>query len=189
MYATCVGRPTREAVFWAPVLAAGPGAVLSHRSAAELYGLLDAPKSQVVHVMVPRSRTVAPMRRVVIHYSQRADAARHPALQPPRTRLEDTVLDIAAAETTETRATAWILTACASRRTTPDRLLAAMDGRRRMRRRRMLLAVLGDARAGVASIPGVQIRVRGGAAPRPSNGTPSTPHASLATTGARPTAW
>lgn len=51
------------------------------------------------------------MKGVVIHYSRRAQIARHPALQPPRTRLEDTVLDLAAAETTAARAIGWILTA------------------------------------------------------------------------------
>lgn len=152
VYATYSGPPNRESRLWAAVLAAGPGAVLSHRTAAELHGLLDAPRSQVVHITVPRSRTIVPMRRVVIHYSQRVNAARHPGLLPPRTRLEDTVLDLAQAEATATRAVGWILRACASRRTTPDRLLRAMDGRLRVRRRSMLLAALGDARAGVESM-------------------------------------
>jgi hypothetical protein len=88
----------------------------------------------------------------VIHYSRRAGVARHPALEPPRTRLEETVLDLAEAATTGTGAISWILAACASRRTKPGRLLRAMDSRARIRRRRMLLAALGDARAGVESI-------------------------------------
>ena len=92
------------------------------------------------------------MKGVVIHYSQRVDVARHPVLEPPRTRLEETVLDLAAAEATPARATAWILSACASRRTTPDRLRAAMESRPRIRGRKMLLAALGDARTGVESI-------------------------------------
>jgi hypothetical protein len=108
--------------------------------------------------MVPRGRTVAPMRAVVIHYSQRVDVARHPALEPPRTRLEETVLDLAAAESTATGAISWILNACASRRTRPGRLLEVMDARprmrkrNRMRKRKLLLVALGDARIGVQSI-------------------------------------
>jgi Transcriptional regulator, AbiEi antitoxin/Protein of unknown function (DUF559) len=152
VYAGYSGPLTRASLMWAAVLAAGPGAVLCYRTAAELHGLLDAPKDEAIHVMVPRSRTLRPMRRVVVHYSRRVDAARHPALQPPRTRLEETVLDLAEAERTANGAIAWILDACASRRTRPERLLEAMDARPRMRRRKILLAALGDARIGVHSI-------------------------------------
>ncbi len=152
VYANYSGPLTRGSLMWAAVLGAGPGAVLCHRSAAELYGLLDAPDGAVIHVMVPGWRTVAPMRLVVIHYSQRVEAARHPALEPPRTRLEETVLDLAEAERTATGAVSWILSACASRRTTPGRLTETMAARPRMRRRTLLLAALGDARIGVHSI-------------------------------------
>src|SRR5258708_30718902 len=102
--------------------------------------------------MVARGHTVAPMKGVVIHYSRRVDVARHPALEPPRTRLEETVLDLAEAEATATGAISWILTACASRRTKPDLLLRALENRSRVRRRNLLLAALGDARIGVQTI-------------------------------------
>jgi Transcriptional regulator, AbiEi antitoxin/Protein of unknown function (DUF559) len=152
VYAAYSGRPTRQSMMWAAVLGAGQGAVLCHRSAAELHGLLDTGQNPVIHVMVPRGRTVAPMRDVVAHYSQRVDIARHPALEPPRTRLEETVLDLAEAESTATGAISWILNACASRRTKPGRLLEVMDARPRMRRRKLLLVALGDARIGVQSV-------------------------------------
>lgn len=45
VYATFTGEPSREALLWAAILRAGPRAVLSHQTAAELYGLLDAPVS------------------------------------------------------------------------------------------------------------------------------------------------
>jgi hypothetical protein len=152
VYLTYSGPPARTSLLWGAVLAVKSGAVLCHQTAAELHGLADGRNDSVVHVMVPRGRPVARMKGVAIHYSRRVEIARHPALQPPRTRLEDTVLDLAEAEPTATGAIGWILTACASRRTTPDRLLKAMDGRLRMRRRTVLLAALGDARAGVASL-------------------------------------
>jgi hypothetical protein len=152
VYAAYSGRPARDSLIWAAVLGARSGAVLCHQTAAELYGLLEAREGREIHVMVARGSAVVPMKNVVIHYSQRVDFARHPVLEPPRTRLEETVLDLAAAEATATRATGWILIACASRRTTPDRLLTALKSRPRMRRRTMLLAALGDARAGVGSI-------------------------------------
>jgi very-short-patch-repair endonuclease len=102
--------------------------------------------------MVSSGQAVAPMKGVVVHYSRRVDVARHPALEPARTRLEETVLDLAEAESTATGAISWILTACASRRTKPDRLLRALEDRPRMRRRKILLAALGDARIGVETI-------------------------------------
>jgi hypothetical protein len=126
--------------------------VLCHQTAAELHGLLDVGKGREIHVMVPRGHSATPLMGVVIHYSQRADVARHPALEPPRTRLEDTVLDLAEAEVTANGAIGWILNACASRRTKPERLLRAMESRPRIRRRKILLAALGDARVGVESI-------------------------------------
>src|SRR5271169_538667 len=50
-YATFSGVPPREARLWAAVLRAGPGAVLSHETAAEVHGLVDKP-SRVIHVTV-----------------------------------------------------------------------------------------------------------------------------------------
>jgi hypothetical protein len=152
VYAAYSGQPTRESLMWAAVLGARQGAVLSHQSAAELHGLLNASQGRAIHVMVQRARNVAAMKGIVIHYSKRVDVARHPALEPPRTRLEETVLDLAEAEATATGAVAWMLTACASRRTRPDLLLRAIESRPRVRRRKVLLAALGDARLGVQSI-------------------------------------
>jgi hypothetical protein len=152
VYVGYSGPLTRMSMMWAAVLAAGPGAMLCYRTAAELHGLLEAPRGEAIHVMVPRYRTLRPVRGVVIHYSRRVAVARHPALEPPRTRLEETVLDLAEAEHTADGAISWILNACGSRRTLPDRLLAAMDARPRMRRRKILLVALGDARIGIQSI-------------------------------------
>jgi len=115
VYAGYSGGPARESLMWAAILAVRSGAVLCHQTAAELHGLLDVGKVRAIHVMVPRGRPVTPLRGVVIHYSRRVDVARHPALEPPRTRLEETVLDLAEAEATATGAISWILSACASR--------------------------------------------------------------------------
>ena len=147
------GRPDRAAMLWAAVLGAGPRAVLSHETAAELHGLLSASARQdgPIHVMVPRGNQVAAMRRVRLHYSQRLEASRHPVLLPPVTRLEDTTLDLAGAAATVTDGIGWILRACGTRRTTPDRLRQAMAARLRLRWRSELSTALGDARSGVHS--------------------------------------
>jgi hypothetical protein len=152
VYAAYSGLPARESLLWAAVLGVRSGGVLCHQTAAELHGLRDVGKSRKIHVMVPRGHSITALTGVVIHYSRRVNVARHPALEPPRTRLEETVLDLAEAEATTTGAISWILTACASRRTKPELLLQAMASRPRMRRRKVLLAALGDARIGVESI-------------------------------------
>src|SRR6202044_2077210 len=100
---------------------------LSHETAAELHGLLSvgARLSMSIHVTVPRSHQVAAMRQVRLHYSQRLAASRPPALLPPVTRLDDTVLDLAGTAATVTDGIGWILHACGTRRTTPERLRPA----------------------------------------------------------------
>jgi hypothetical protein len=153
VYAAFSGKPDREAMHWAAVLGAGPRAVLSHETAAELYGLLGTRTrpGPLVHVMVPRGQRVAAMSEVRLHYSQRLDISRHPVLLPPVTRLEDTILDLAGTAATLPDGIAWILRGCASRRTTPDRLRQTMAARLRLRWRKELSVALGDARSGVQS--------------------------------------
>src|ERR1700744_2461972 len=46
VYATFTGKPGRDAWLWAIVLRAGPGAMLSHRTAAGLSGLIEYPTVQ-----------------------------------------------------------------------------------------------------------------------------------------------
>jgi hypothetical protein len=152
VYAAFTGPLPRAAMIWAAVLAAGSGAVLSHQTAAELSGLLSPAPWQRIHVTVPSGARVVAPAGVVIHYSRRVEVARHPALLPPRTRVEETVLDLAAGAATATDAIGWILSACGSRRTTPNRLRRVMAARSGIRRRKLLLAVLGEARDGVHSV-------------------------------------
>ena len=52
VYATFTGDPSREARLWAAVLWAGPGAVLSHETAAEIHHLTDKPSLRI-HISVP----------------------------------------------------------------------------------------------------------------------------------------
>src|SRR5215469_15042398 len=56
-YAAFSGEVSRKATLWAAVLYAGRGAVLSHQSAAELWGLADTPSS-LIHLAVPSDRRV-----------------------------------------------------------------------------------------------------------------------------------
>lgn len=154
VYATFSGLPPREATLWAAVLRAGPGATLSHQTAAELYGLIDQP-SELIHVTVPAGRNPARRRKIpglVIHRSRRICAARHPALSPPRTRVEDTVLDLVEAARDFDEAFTWICRAVGRRRTTAPLLAAAVAARKRMRWRTEVTAALADVADGVHSL-------------------------------------
>jgi len=150
VYATFSGKPDRDARLWAVVLRAGPRAMLSHYTAAGLYGLIQAP-GEPVHVIVPRDRCPRRIPGVIIHRCDRPDRARHPVLLPPRTRIEETVLDLVAAAGTADDAFGWVFRATGQGLTTAERLRAAMSRHEKMRWRRELTACLDDAEAGVRS--------------------------------------
>jgi hypothetical protein len=151
VYATFSGDPGRAAILWAAVLRVGDKAVLSHYTAAELAGLIGTP-SAVIHVTVPRSHGVSSIPGVALHYSRRLAQARHPVRTPPQTRVEETVLDLATGAARLDEALGWILRACGSRRTTPDRLAAALALRDRIRWRTELGAALSLGAQGVHSL-------------------------------------
>lgn len=73
VYAVGHPRPSREGRWLAAVFAAGPGAVLSHRDAAALWGLLDSARA-VVDVSTPR-RSRARVEGVQLHRPRRLDPA------------------------------------------------------------------------------------------------------------------
>jgi len=153
VYVTFSGEPLRETVLWAALLRAGPGAVLSHQTAAERHGLIDEP-SPVIVITVPASRSPArtPIPGVVIHRSDAIVRTRHPAMLPPCTRVEDTVLDLIQVAPTFDDAYAWICRAIGRRRTTTDRIQLAMTARKRMRWRQEIALALGDAADGALSV-------------------------------------
>lgn len=151
VYVTFTGEPGREAVLWAALRRAGPAAVLSHYTAAELSQLAARP-SPLVHVTVPRQQHVREIPGVVIHRSSRIEAARHPTLMPPRTRIEETTLDLAGTAAGLDDAFGWLARACGGRQTTPDLLRAALGQRARMRWRAELTAALTDIGDGAHSV-------------------------------------
>ena len=150
VYATFSGPIPREALLWGAVLHVGDQAVLSHQSAAELWRLSDAPASSI-HVSVPRQAGQRVASGLVVHYSARLAAARHPARLPPQTILEETVLDLADLSATAEDAVAWPIRACQRRLTTPDKIVGALQQRNRARWRRDLVDAVAETRAGVHS--------------------------------------
>ena len=151
VYATFSGEPARSCWLWAAVLRAGPASMLSHQTAAELWDVPSRP-SPLIHVTVPSGSPVAAIPGIVLHYSRRAETARHNLLAPPRTRVEETVLDLAQTAATLDDALGWVFGACGSRVTTASHLSAAMALRRRMRWRRELASALADTGSGVHSL-------------------------------------
>jgi predicted transcriptional regulator of viral defense system len=153
VYAAFSGEPSRETVLWAALLRAGPGAVLSHQTAAERHGLIDEPSSLITITVAASKRPArAKISGLVIHRSDAILRARHPAMLPPCTRVEDTVLDLIEIAPTFDDAYAWICRAVGRRRTTTDRIRLAMDARKKMRWRREITVALGDADGGALSV-------------------------------------
>jgi hypothetical protein len=151
VYATFSGRLSREAELWAAVLRAGPGAALSHETAAELLGLTGN-RSDIIHVAVPSGRHPGPIRGAVAHQSSRIAAARHPVQLPPRTRVEETTLDLTQSAASFNEAYDWLCRAISGRLTTAARLRAALDARPKVRWRTGLIIALAEAGSGVHSI-------------------------------------
>lgn len=154
VYATFSGPLPRDAQLWAAILRAGAGAMLSHETAAEVHGIVDRPIGSGIHVTVPVSRRPAqrkPARGIIIH---RSDQSRQQDLGPfnlPRTRVEDTVLDLVAAAPTFDRAYAWIARSVSRKLVTVDALRAVLVTRKRVRWRAWLNDALEDADDGVYS--------------------------------------
>lgn len=151
VYATITGPLPRRSLLWATVLQVGRGAMLSHQSAAEADGLTHVPSSPI-HVTVPARRRVDPIPGVRVHICRRAEQKRDPLVEPPRTRVEETVLDLAEAARSFEEAFGWVCRAVSGRFTTTQRLRAAMDSRSRVGRRAGLEVALADVEQGVHSV-------------------------------------
>jgi predicted transcriptional regulator of viral defense system len=150
VYAVFSGPPTRDTWLWAAVLRAGDGAVLSHKTAAELHGLIDT-AAESIYVTVPSARRVRNS-GIVIRISARTEEATQPGREPPRTTVEETVLDLAQLARTLDDACGWITRACGKRLTTEQKLRSALAMRKKMRWRAELDDVLAAAGDGIHSV-------------------------------------
>jgi very-short-patch-repair endonuclease len=151
VYAAFTGEPGREAELWAAVLRAGPHAVLSHQTAAELDGLTSR-RSEAIHVTVPDGKHVRQISGIRLHRSERLTEARHPSRTPPRTRVEETVLDLTQTARNIDGAFGWLCQACGSRLTTPELLITALEKRGKVRWRCILRGALADIDDGALSV-------------------------------------
>jgi predicted transcriptional regulator of viral defense system len=95
VYAVGHTAPSHMADLWAAVLYAGPGAMLSHASAAHHRTLIIyAP--QVIHVSTPRKKARSIPGVVQVHTERKLARSTHEGI--PTTTVAQTVLDLAATE-------------------------------------------------------------------------------------------
>ena len=159
VYATFTGPLPREARLWAALRRVGQGAMLSHETAAEVHGLVDAPVSKTIHITVPPRRR--PVQRGIDTGSRDPPVHESRPQLPitwklPRTRIEDTVLDLIDAAPTFQAAYGWISRAVSRRFTTTTMLRPALAARRRARYRGELAVALGESDDGIHS--GLELR-------------------------------
>jgi hypothetical protein len=151
VYATFSGPLPREARLWAALRSAGDGALLSHETAAEVQELADRP-SRVIHVTVPSHRRRVQHRRgVVIHRSNQSWPEFPGTAKLPRTRIQDTVLDLVGASANFDQAYGWIARAVSRDLVTVSMLRRALSARRRIRWRAWLTDSLEESKDGVNS--------------------------------------
>lgn len=153
VYVTVSGALPREAQLRAALLRAGPGAVFTHETAAEIHGLLASP-SHVIHITVPERRNPARYGKIpgvrIYRSDIIVDDSRVSGKTLPCTTVEDTVIDLVNRSKNFDAAYEWVCKALGKWRTTPDRLLAAMKARKRVRFRRDIEIVLQVARGAMS---------------------------------------
>jgi hypothetical protein len=139
---------TRE---FAALLYAGPGSALSHDSAGFRWRVCSDPG--VIHITTTYANHVKPQPGLVIHRSRTLSQADiHPSLEPRRTRIERTVLDLLAEKTTVDGALSLVADAVRQQQTTAARLGDALRPRPRTRWRSEILTALPDLNAGAHSL-------------------------------------
>lgn len=150
VYASFTGEPLRDAVLWAALLRVGPGSILSHETAAEVDGLLGN-RSKLLHVTIPESKRVRPIAGFAIHRSERIAEAREPWLLPPRTMIEETVIDLTQDAASFDEVVSLLARACQRRLTCAVLIRERIAMRAKVRWRSDILRALEDVADGVHS--------------------------------------
>lgn len=151
------GDLSTEQQTWAATLNADARgqAGLAAWTAAELSGLTGWQRPSN-HVLVRRGVLVAALRgvEVTVHESRRFEPLEdlHPAVAPPRTRIERSVLDAAVWSSTHRSAFGIVAAAVQQRLTTAAKLLVVLDTLGSVRRRALLSACLIDIEGGAHAV-------------------------------------
>lgn len=129
---------------WAAVLVHEPAA-LCDVSALNRAG-------EVIHVAIEHPRSGPRLTGVRLHRVVGLSDRVQWNASPPRLRIEEAVIDVASAAPTRARAVAVITDACQRRLTTPSRVAAALQTRRRVRDGVWLRQVVSEAADGALSV-------------------------------------
>ena len=133
VYGAFTGATPWAAGLWAAVLYAGPGALLSHETAAEVLGLTDR-RCPVIHVTIPARRRVKPPSGVAVHRSYFDYPQWRPQRGiPPHTFYGETIIDLVAAADNLDDVIAWVSRAIAGNLLGEAQLKAAATARPRFR--------------------------------------------------------
>ena len=138
---------------WVGVQLAWPAA-LSHDSALRAadgpgrHGRDDA----LVHLAVDRGRAVRVPSGYVLHRLGGFEEKVQWNASPPRIRVEEALLDVAAHAKDDLTAIAVLADAVQARRTVPARIRSALDARARIPRREFLHGVITDVQSGTCSV-------------------------------------
>ncbi len=150
VYVMFSGPLPSETIHHAAILYAGEGAALSHESAGALWRLCPTPPK--VHIVVPYRRQVDRQIGLVLHRSRTLTQEDiHPTLQPPRTAVDRTVIDLLSTKRSADAALGVIGDAVRTRLTTADRLRNAIRDKPKSRWRQVVLDALPDIDAGAHS--------------------------------------
>jgi very-short-patch-repair endonuclease len=150
VYAAFTGPPSRLALLWAAVLWAGPDAILSHESAAEVYGLART-QLPAFHVTIPARRRKRTTGDIIVHRSRRLEQVRFRGTTPPCAVIDETVFDLVDQAAGFDEAFGWLSRACQQGLTSPGMLRVTAGTRKRVRWRREIEEALGDVAEGVHS--------------------------------------
>lgn len=147
------GEPDWDAWAWAGVLRAGDRARLAGRSAAYLEGLITEPP-EPIDILHPHGLHRPRTPHWVFHQEREGVRRMTSVGSPPRTWIEDTVLDLASTTLgagDRHDPLHWLSLAVQQRLTTTDRLLEGVHRRRRIAGRGELSEILGDVEDGAQS--------------------------------------
>lgn len=153
VYVDHTGPPSWVQRAWAAVLLAWPAALCRESAlrAADGPGRRRTSEDEPVDVAIDRKRGVVAPPGVRVHQvAHLADRVQW-NLGPPRVRLEEAVIDVAADQQRDFDAIAVLADAVQARRTTAGRLAATLAARQRVSRRRFLAGVIDDIASGTCS--------------------------------------
>jgi very-short-patch-repair endonuclease len=153
IFLTHNATPPWGALAWAGVLLAGDGARLGGLAAAYGHRLTDEPPQQI-DLLHPHGSRLKSWGLLCFHQERDGVRPRTTVGSPPRTTIDDTVLDLIGTDLGRSSgkdAVHWLTAAVQRRLTTPERLLQAVHQRRQLAGRNEVINLLTDVADGVQS--------------------------------------